>query len=34
MGEHKQQPTRLDSGDALIDQLVEIVGEAAGGAVL
>ena len=30
MGEHKQQPTRLDSGDALIDQLVEIVGEAAG----
>ncbi len=32
MGEHKQQPTALDSGDALIDQLVEIVGEAAGGA--
>jgi glucokinase len=31
MGERKQQPTRLDSGDALIDQLVEIVGEAAGG---
>ena len=31
MGEHKQQPTKLDSGDALIDQLVEIVGEAAGG---
>ncbi len=31
MGEHKQQPTRLESGDALIDQLVEIVGEAAGG---
>jgi glucokinase len=30
MGEHKQQPTKLDSGDALIDQLVEIVGEAAG----
>jgi glucokinase len=33
MGEHKQQPTKLDSGDALIDQLVEIVGEAAGGGV-
>ena len=32
MGEHKQQPTKLDSGDALIDQLVEIVGEAAGSA--
>lgn len=31
MGEHKQQPTKLDSGDALIDQLVAIVGEAAGG---
>jgi glucokinase len=31
MGEHKQQPTELDSGDALIDQLVEIVGEAADG---
>jgi glucokinase len=34
MGEHKQQPTQLDSGDALIDQLVEIVGEAAGGQAL
>ncbi|MGH2835686.1 MAG: ROK family protein [Solirubrobacteraceae bacterium] len=31
MGEHKQQPTKLESGDALIDQLVQIVGEAAGG---
>jgi glucokinase len=31
MGEHRQQPTRLDCGDALIAQLVEIVGEAAGG---
>ncbi|MDE3133910.1 MAG: ROK family protein [Acidobacteriota bacterium] len=30
MGEHKQQPTRLDSGEALIGQLVAIVGEAAG----
>jgi glucokinase len=30
MSEHKQQPTKLDSGDELIDQLVEIVGEAAG----
>ncbi|MDE3130872.1 MAG: ROK family protein, partial [Acidobacteriota bacterium] len=32
MGEHRQQPTRLDSGEELIDQLVEIVGEAAGDA--
>jgi glucokinase len=31
MGEHRQQPTKLDSGDALIEQLVEIVGEAAAG---
>lgn len=31
MGEHRQQPTKLDSGDALIHQLVEIVGEAAEG---
>lgn len=31
MGEHRQQPTRLDSGDELISQLVEIVGEASGG---
>jgi glucokinase len=31
MGEHRQQPTQLGSGDALIDQLVAIVGEAAGG---
>jgi glucokinase len=31
MGEHKQQQTKLDSGDALIDQLVEVVGEAAAG---
>ena len=31
MGEHRQQPTTLDSGEALIDQLVEVVGEAAGG---
>ncbi len=31
MGQHKQQPTALHSGEALIDQLVEIVGEAAGG---
>jgi glucokinase len=30
MGEHTQQPTQLDSGDALIDQLVAIVGAAAG----
>ncbi len=29
--QHVKQPTRLDSGDALIDQLVEIVGEAAAG---
>jgi glucokinase len=31
MGDHKLQPTVLDSGDALIDQLVEIVREVAGG---
>jgi glucokinase len=31
MGEHSQQPTALESADALIDQLVAIVGEAAGG---
>jgi glucokinase len=31
MGEHRQQPTALDSADALIDQLVAIVGEAADG---
>jgi|SRR5579863_8969039 len=31
LGETKLQPTTLDSGDALIDQLVEVVGEAAGG---
>ncbi|HEX3803580.1 MAG TPA: ROK family protein [Solirubrobacteraceae bacterium] len=31
MGGHTQQPTRLDSGEALIDQLVNIVGETAGG---
>ncbi len=30
MGEHRLQPTALDSGDALIDQLVEIVREVAG----
>jgi glucokinase len=30
MSEHAQQPTCLDSGDALIDQLVDIVGEVAG----
>ncbi len=28
---HKQQPTRLESADALIDQFVELVAEAAGG---
>jgi len=31
LGEHKQQPTNLDSGSGLIDQLVELAGEAAGG---
>ena len=31
MGEHSQQPTELDNGDALIDQLVAIVAEAADG---
>ena len=31
MGEHHQQPTALSSAEALIDQLVAIVGEAAGG---
>ncbi|MGH2842481.1 MAG: ROK family protein, partial [Solirubrobacteraceae bacterium] len=31
LGEHKQQPTELDSTDALIAQFVELVGEAAGG---
>ena len=31
MGEHTQQPTALASGEQLIDQLVQIVGEAAGG---
>lgn len=31
LGETKLQPTTLDSADALIDQLVEVVGEAAGG---
>ncbi len=31
MVRHTLQPTRLDSGEALIDQLVEIVGEVAGG---
>jgi len=31
MGEHRQQPTVLTSAGELIDQLVEIVGEAAGG---
>ena len=34
MGELRQQPTKLESGEALIDQLVEIVGEAAGRRVL
>jgi glucokinase len=33
MGEHRQQPTELDDGNALIDQLVAIVAEAADGAV-
>jgi glucokinase len=31
LSDTKLQPTTLDSGDALIDQLVEVVGEAAGG---
>ncbi len=31
MGQPNLQPTVLDSGDALIDQLVEIVGQTAGG---
>lgn len=31
MGEHRQRPTRLDSTEALIDQFVELVGEAAAG---
>jgi glucokinase len=31
LGEHKQRPTRLDSADALIDQFVDLVAEAAGG---
>jgi glucokinase len=31
MDGHTQQPTRLDSGDALIDQLVAVAGEASGG---
>jgi glucokinase len=31
LGGHNQQPTRLDSAEALIDQFVELVGEAAGG---
>ena len=31
MGEHRQQPTALASGEELIGQLVEIVGQAAGG---
>ncbi|MDA8067033.1 MAG: ROK family protein [Actinomycetota bacterium] len=31
MGEHRQQPTALASGEELIAQLVEIVGEAAAG---
>jgi glucokinase len=30
LGEHRQQPTCLDSGEALIEQLVNIVGETAG----
>ncbi len=32
MGEHVQQPTRLQSGEELIDQLVEVVAAAAEGA--
>jgi glucokinase len=31
LGEHKQQPTQLDSADALIDQFVDLVSQAAGG---
>jgi glucokinase len=31
LGPHKQQPTRLDSAEALVDQFVDLVGEAAGG---
>ena len=31
MGEHRQQPTALDSAEALIDQFVSLVGEAAAG---
>jgi glucokinase len=31
MGEHRQQPTALDSSEALIDQFVSLVGEAAAG---
>src|SRR6202012_6230859 len=31
LGGHHQQPTRLDSAEALIDQFVGLVGEAAGG---
>lgn len=32
LGEHRQQPTELDSTDALIDQFVHLVDKAAGGA--
>jgi glucokinase len=31
LGAHRQQPTRLDSSAALVDQFVDLVGEAAGG---
>ncbi len=31
LGEHVQQPTRLDSAAALVDQFVELVGQAAAG---
>ena len=31
LGEHKQQPTKLDSAEQLIGQFVDLVGEAAGG---
>jgi glucokinase len=31
LGEHRQQPTQLDSAGALIDQFVELVAQAAGG---
>jgi glucokinase len=31
LGEHKQQPTELGSADALVDQFVSLVAEAAGG---